>query len=147
VSEKPRIVIDTQIYLRAALNRRSSPGQTVFERTHSYQLVISSATRSEIVDVFGRPQILRSYPHLTDAVKADILSTYDTAERVEVEEIPAISRDPKDDIFLATAVAGKADYFVTEDRDLLVLNSYEGIRIITALEFLNVLENPAAPSA
>jgi putative PIN family toxin of toxin-antitoxin system len=31
------------------------------------------------------------------------------------------SRDPDDNVFLATALAGKADYLITNDRDLLEL--------------------------
>ena len=37
---------------------------------------------------------------------------------------PQVSRDPKDDKFLATAVASEADYVVSEDRDLLDLGAH-----------------------
>ncbi len=37
------------------------------------------------------------------------------------------------------AVAGKADYIVSGDRHLLELNEYEGVKIVTALELLEVL--------
>lgn len=63
------------------------------------------------------------------------------AEVVELSAIPAVSRDPKDDQSLATAAAGQADYLVTEDRDLLVLEEYEGIRIIPALASLQLLRS------
>jgi predicted nucleic acid-binding protein len=54
--------------------------------------------------------------------------------------VAAVSRDPKDDVFLATAKAGHATYLVTEDNDLLVLGSYEGTRIVDAATFLRLLE-------
>jgi hypothetical protein len=44
---------------------------------------------------------------------------------VQPEVVPAISRDPADDMFLAAANAGAADFLVTGDADLLVLNVYE----------------------
>jgi hypothetical protein len=45
-------------------------------------------------------------------------------------------RDPKDDKFLALAASGKADYIVTGDQDLLVLQLYMKTRIITVSELL-----------
>jgi predicted nucleic acid-binding protein len=63
------------------------------------------------------------------------------ARHVVLEEIAAISRDPKDDIFLATALEAQAQYLVTEDNDLLVLHPYETIRILNALDFLHVLQD------
>ena len=43
-------------------------------------------------------------------------------------------------MFLACAKSANADYIVSEDKDLLVLDPYENIRIISALEFLRILE-------
>jgi hypothetical protein len=51
---------------------------------------------------------------------------------------PQASRDAKDNKFLAAAEAAKADYLVSEDRDLLDLTEHQGTRIIPAHEFLQV---------
>lgn len=63
-----------------------------------------------------------------------------TRQLVEVYPISTINlpelRDPNDNMILATAVAADADAIVTGDRDLLVLQEYEGIPIVTAREFL-----------
>jgi predicted nucleic acid-binding protein len=40
-----------------------------------------------------------------------------------VADIPQVTRDPKDDKFLATATAGEAGYLVSEDPDLLDLRA------------------------
>jgi putative PIN family toxin of toxin-antitoxin system len=62
-------------------------------------------------------------------------------ELVEVYPISAIHvpdlRDRNDNMILATAIAADADVIVTGDRDLLVLQEYEGIAIVTAREFLD----------
>lgn len=65
-----------------------------------------------------------------------------TGERITVTEVPAVGRDPKDDIFLACALVGKAQYIVSEDNDLLVLNPYQSIKIINVLEFLKIIRPP-----
>lgn len=54
-------------------------------------------------------------------------------------DIPALTRDPKDDYLLASAVIGDADYLVTGDEDLLVLIDVEGVRMVTAPEFWDIL--------
>ena len=40
-------------------------------------------------------------------------------------------RDPKDNKFLELAIASSATFIVTGDQDLLVLNTYRGIKIRT----------------
>ncbi len=44
-------------------------------------------------------------------------------------------RDPDDDTILALAATGRADVIITEDDDLLVLNPFDGIRILRPREF------------
>jgi predicted nucleic acid-binding protein len=51
-----------------------------------------------------------------------------------------VSRDPKNDPFLATAEAGTVDYLVSEDRDLLDIGSHAGIPIITGQAFIAILD-------
>lgn len=46
-----------------------------------------------------------------------------------------LSRDPDDDKFLGCAKDARALYIVSGDKDLLVLERYEEIEIITAKEF------------
>ena len=54
----------------------------------------------------------------------------------EPENLPAMSRDAKDDKVLAVAQVAGADYLVSEDQDLLTLVEYEGTRIVDARTFL-----------
>ena len=51
-----------------------------------------------------------------------------------------VKDDPKDNIFIETAVAGNADYLISQDNHLLKLKEFKGIKIITPEEFLRVLE-------
>ncbi|BAY74698.1 hypothetical protein NIES25_11120 [Nostoc linckia NIES-25] len=45
-------------------------------------------------------------------------------------------RDPKDNKYLELAVSSKAECIVSGDDDLLVLNPWRGIEIMTVQEFL-----------
>jgi putative PIN family toxin of toxin-antitoxin system len=55
--------------------------------------------------------------------------------------IRGICRDPNDDMVLECAVLAKADFIISGDKDLLSLGSYEGIRILTPREFLDLHVN------
>jgi uncharacterized protein len=143
VTETLKIVFDTQIFLRALINPKSVCGKLLSPQWRGdYHLYISDAIQAEIVDVLNRPSVRQKFPHITDALvqeTARILK--EEAERVDVETVEAISRDPKDDIFLACAKTAAAHYLVSEDNDLLVLTAYNDTIIVNALRFLAILES------
>ncbi len=142
MSEPIKAVIDTQLFLRAAINRKSLPAKLIFDLRASYRLIVSTAIVAEIEDVLNRPELRAKFPALTDDIIDEVLKRLEAAENVNPADVPAVSRDPKDDIFLACAQASKADYLVSEDKDLLTLDPYESIRIINALDFLNRISEP-----
>ena len=49
----------------------------------------------------------------------------------------AVCRDPDDDWVLATALAGDADAIVSGDADLLTLDSYSGIEMLSPRQFVS----------
>ena len=51
----------------------------------------------------------------------------------------SICRDPNDDKFFECAVAGRAQYIVSEDKDILDVGEIEGIKTVTADEFIALL--------
>lgn len=120
--------------MRGLINPRSRWGGLVFDSILSPQIL------AEYLETIARPEIVAKFRSLPEHMR-QVLDYLTLAEVVELSAIPAVSRDPKDDQFLATAAAGQADYLVTEDRDLLVLEQYEGIRIIPALAFLQLLRS------
>ncbi len=50
------------------------------------------------------------------------------------------SRDVKDDPFLACASAGRAEFIVTKDKDLLALDKPFGVEVVTPRQFYRRLE-------
>ncbi len=59
---------------------------------------------------------------------------------VEIVEKVRVCRDPKDDKILDLAINGQATYIVSGDKDLLVLNPFRGVKIVSAEEFLKEVE-------
>ncbi len=56
---------------------------------------------------------------------------------IEPIEKISICRDPKDNMYLEIAIAGKADLIITGDSDLLVLHPFCNIPVITPKMFLD----------
>ena len=52
-----------------------------------------------------------------------------------------VPKDPKDNPILQSAVAAGVDYLITNDVHLLELHPYQGIRIVSMSEFLEILIN------
>jgi putative PIN family toxin of toxin-antitoxin system len=133
-------VFDTVIFVRCLINPASRWGRLVFARTRHYRLVTSEPTIRETLEVISRPRVARKFRTASGLDRQAVLAILATATVVDVREIRAISRDPKDDPFLATARAAGAAFLVTEDEDLLVLGTYNGTRIVNAETFLAILD-------
>jgi len=132
----PKVVFDTVVFVRTLLNPHNYCGRAVFEHCLDYRLFVSRPVVLEILEVLHREELRTKFRQLTGLDLARIVDFIRNAEAVD-----AISRDPKDDIFLATAVAARADYLVSEDEDLLDLGQHQGIEIVTCSTFLGILQN------
>lgn len=135
-----RIVLDTVVLVRSLLNPRSNCGRVVFRHSRRYRLFLSRPVVVEILEVWQRPELTNRFESLPGRDLNRVIEIIGRAEVVGLAEIPPVSRDPADDKFLATAVAARADYLVTEDDDLLVLSEHHGVEIVTCQEFLGLLE-------
>lgn len=69
--------------------------------------------------------------------RAWITRLLELAELVTIIERVVTCRDPTDDKFLEVAVNGGADLLLSGDKDLLVLNPFRGIPIVTPTGFLD----------
>jgi putative PIN family toxin of toxin-antitoxin system len=96
-------------------------------------LLKSAAREHEILSVLSRPQIAAvTIPTLCDEL-AKLLAS---AELVAITERITACRDQHDDKFLELAVNGHADLIVSGDADLLALNPFRAIPILTPAAFM-----------
>ena len=103
-------------------------------------ILISEAILSELKTVLIRPKFQPRFIRAGTSPQAAIRELLGTVEIVEPAAVPEnIVRDPKDRMVLACAVGGRADYIVSGDKDLLVLQEYEDIPILSVDQFLQHL--------
>ena len=112
----------------------------MFDRTGEYRLVASAPIVDEVIDVLSRPELARRFSSRTGNEVGAVRRMLDSADSVVLDSVPRISRDPKDDIYPATAAAAGAAFVVSEDRDLLDLGAYGHVRIVDAEAFLRWLD-------
>jgi putative PIN family toxin of toxin-antitoxin system len=132
-----RVVVDTNVLVSAIILPNSRIGSIFVElRRGAYIPLYHPETLEELIGVLARPHIRTKY-HISDGdIRAIVDLLLLRGEAIETIERVAICRDPKDDIFLATALAGGADAIVTGDNDLLAIQIFRGIPIITPAVFL-----------
>ena len=139
---RPRLVIDTNVFVSGLISGGGAPARLLRAvQARRAVHVVSDPIVEEYLRVLDYPRI-RKFRKITDAFVADIAAylIYQT-ERVELQSRITIGPDPDDDVFLDTAVDGRATLLVTGDKtDLLALGSIEGIPIVPAPEAILRLE-------
>lgn len=130
----PKFVIDTNVIVSASLFSQSAPRQAFDKAQDTGIILLSELVFLEIKEVLFRSKLDR---YVSREIRADFLENLlKTAVLIEVSEKIDECRDPKDNKFLELAVSGQADCLISGDRDLLILNPFRGIDILTAQEFL-----------
>lgn len=128
----PRLVFDTNVVVSAALFSDSVPRQALIYAVRLGIILMAE----EIRNVLIRARFDR---YATRDVREEFLRDLMLdVELVTVTEEVQACRDPEDDKIFELAVSGHADYFVTGDDDLLVMNPFRGIAIVTPSEFLTI---------
>jgi hypothetical protein len=129
-----RFVFDTNVLISAFLFSQSKPRQALDQATVIGVIVLSSSVLSELEEVLYRPKFDR---YLTKERRQEFLEDLtENAQFIDVTEQINECRDPKDNKYLELALSGQAECIVTGDDDLLVLNPWRGIEILTVQEFL-----------
>lgn len=129
-----RGVFDNNVLVSASL-LGGVPRQSLDILLDSGSVLVSVPVLLELIDVLNRPKFDK---YLTqDERMRFMVSFLKVAEMVEIDEMISACRDPKDNKLLELAVCGKADFLITGDKDLLVLNPFREVEIITPREFLN----------
>ena len=94
--------------------------------------------------------ILEEYTAITAELRAKLFPdaqpsgalAWLASKSIRVEPMPLrgkLSRDPDDNLFVATAAAVHAIFLVTQDRDLLVLEKPFGVAMVTPVELVRQL--------
>ena len=130
-----RVVLDTNVVVSALLLAESIP-RRAFDRAFTQgTLLMSVPILLELAEVLHRKQFNRYL--LEDERMRFLVGLLKDSELLEITEAITECRDPKDNKFLELAFCGKADCIISGDDDLLVMNPFRTIPILTPRQFLS----------
>jgi uncharacterized protein len=133
-----RVVIDTNVWLSALL-WGGQPGLIIeLIEQKQIQAISSENILTELTDILQKPKLQKRLDRLIITADEIVIIAKRLMTLVVIEEIviPEL-RDPKDEMVLATAIAGDAQAVISGDKDLLVLHPYRNISILLPQKFLS----------
>jgi putative PIN family toxin of toxin-antitoxin system len=134
-----RYIFDTNIIVSPLLLKDSKPRQAFDLALSHGSILLSLPIIKELNEELNRPKfdryLLREERErfLTTLVLESVL--------IEISERFKACRDPKDDIFLELAVNGSATCIISGDKDLLELNPFRAIPILTPDKFIALFKS------
>lgn len=135
-----RVVLDNNI-LVSALIWRGLPRRVLDEGLElGWQFYTSPALFSELERVLNYPHLAKAIVKKQQTPNAILNLIRDVLRMVQAPALTSrVCRDPDDDAVLACAKAANADLIISGAQDLLVLQAFEGIQIVTAAQALERL--------
>ncbi len=128
------IVLDAGTLVQAMVGRDTLAERAYWVATAVESLPLSVAVQDAVLEILSRPFLAR---YLTPGLVADVLGALRARAtlfepRIRVTEC----RDPKDNCYLELALAAGASAIISQDEDLLSLQSWRGVRLIRPAKFL-----------
>ncbi len=133
-----RIVADTNIYI-SALFWRGNPYKLIHLCCEGKaKLVVSKQIIEELERVLLTEEKFHMEREDVAMYSRIILSNADLV--APNFTLKVIEKDPADDRILECAVEGEADYLISGNKHLLEVEEFQGIKIITAKQILDIIE-------
>lgn len=138
-----RILFDTNIFISYLLKSGKDKAITTIIEAgfeNKYKLLLPHGVLTELTRKLTEKKYLASHISKEEAQEfIEVLATVAQDLPMITQPIPQVCRDKKDDYLLAYAVIGEADYLVSGDEDLQVLKEIQGVKIISPVEFLEII--------
>ncbi len=130
-----RLVFDTNVLVSALIFQNSMPFKAIELGEKLGIILYSEETINELEQVLNRPKF-NKYLSVEER-QMFLLKFTSSSQLVTITETVTVCRDEKDNKFLELALSGNTDIIVTGDKDLLILNPFQGVEIITPELFVS----------
>lgn len=130
------IVFDASSIVGALLKPDSVPERALLLARARHVICLSNAVEAEIREVLGRPRFAQYLGEGRGERVIDLVAS--AAARFAPSVAVQDCRDAKDNKYLELALAAGAAAVVSSDNDLLVLDAWRGIRIVTPAQFVEL---------
>ena len=137
VKKENRVIIDTNIFISFLIGKRLKELKNHIV-DFKVKLLFCDQVINEIRIVTQRPKLKKYFPKQDVEDLIDLIQTI--GDHFKIADELNICRDSKDNFLLELAIAGKADYLVTGDSDLLLLQKFKNTTIITFKDFEQIMK-------
>jgi putative PIN family toxin of toxin-antitoxin system len=131
-----RVVVDTNVLISFLIGKRLAKLKGKLSDL-SVKLILTDQLINELKLVTSRPKFKKYFNKQDVSEFVDLISII--GFNYQIQDIPTVCRDPKDNFLLSLCLIGNAAYLVTGDKDLLNMEEYKGTKIISASEFEKIL--------
>jgi putative PIN family toxin of toxin-antitoxin system len=132
-----KAVLDTNILVSATFWNGDPYRIVIRAEKGDFELLLSPEIIREFTEVLNYDDIRRKILDKDLSFRLTVAKITSVAKIISpTVKLNIVKEDPDDNKILECALAGKADYMVTNDRHLLTLKQFRGIPIVTAREFL-----------
>jgi len=135
-----RLVLDTNVVLSAMLWNGTPYRLLQLAVESEAQVFTSPVLAAELREILARPHLaakLLEKGTTADAITAMYLEFARSVSPLSVPRV--VPDDPDDDHVVACAVAARVDVIVSGDKHLLKLREFQGIRIVTAAQAIQLI--------
>lgn len=134
--------LDTNVFVSGTISSSGAPFEILEAlRNREFTLLTSNEIIAEISKVLNYPKIKNAFSLTDEEIEKSLLLLGKYSQITPGElKLEVITEDPSDNIFLACAVEGKADFIISGDNHLLQVGTYQRIQIITPREFIKQLK-------
>jgi len=138
-----RAVLDTNVLASGVTHPKGHSGQLLMAwRRRAFTIVVSEHILEELAETLEDRYFRK---RLTSRERQAIISRLRRqAQRTEISaKVTGVAPSPNDDLVLATAESGGAEYVVTGDAKFLAVKEFRGIEILSPSAFLTLLKSRA----
>jgi putative PIN family toxin of toxin-antitoxin system len=127
-----KIIVDTNIWISFLIGKSLNKLQ-YYINSNTIGIVTCNEQIQELIEVFKKPKIQKFFTKQQIDEFFDLLD--ESSEIIVLKTKVDLCRDSKDNYLLSLAIDAKADFLITGDNDLLVLNKVENTKIINFRDF------------
>src|SRR3989344_4630993 len=132
-----KIVLDTNVFISGIFWEGNFCSQLIDKwKNKEIELISSLEIVEELVETLKKFKIQMPEDMIEEWKNLILKNSTLMAPSTKID---AIKEDPEDNKFLEVAIDGKADLIVSQDKHLLNLKEYQGIKIVKPEEAINLV--------
>jgi|SRR3989344_1301073 len=138
-----RAVVDTNVLISALISKKPSPPLNIYNllKSEDFLLITSPNILKELEEVINRPTVIKLHKRTQKQIEEILEDITETSYIVPgLISVDVVKKDPTDNMFIAAALEGKADFIISGDKPLLNLKEFHGIKILSPRDFVTTLK-------